>query len=52
MNNSGITSAASSPNATININASSNIDLARIRHEVNAALAQTMLHASKQSGVY
>lgn len=42
----------SSGNVTININASSNVDLPRVRQEVQAALTNTMLHASKQRGVY
>jgi hypothetical protein len=37
---------------TININASSNVDLARVRQEVESALATTMLRSQKQRGVY
>ena len=41
-----------SPSASIVINATSNVDLARVRQEVEAALAKTMLHSQKQRGVY
>lgn len=39
-------------NVEIHIHASSNVDLARVRQEVENALAKTMLQAQKQRGVY
>ena len=41
-----------SPNIEIHIHATSNVDLARIRMEVEAALAKTLLASQKQRGVY
>ncbi len=43
---------SSMPNVEIHIHASSNMDLARVRMEVEAALAKTLLQAQKQRGVY
>jgi hypothetical protein len=39
-------------NVEIHIHATSNVDLARVRQEVETALAQALLHAGKQRGVY
>jgi hypothetical protein len=39
-------------NVQITINASSNVDLARVRQEVESALAKTLLQAQRQRGVY
>lgn len=43
---------SSMPNVEIHIHASSNVDLARVRMEVEAALAKTLLASQKQRGVY
>jgi hypothetical protein len=40
------------PNVEIHIHATSNVDLARVRQEVEAALAKTLLASQKQRGVY
>jgi len=40
------------PNVEIHIHATSNVDLARVRQEVEAALARTLLTAQRQRGVY
>jgi hypothetical protein len=44
--------AAVAPNVEIHIHATSNVDLARVRQEVESALAKTLLAAQKQRGVY
>ncbi len=43
---------SSIPNVEIHIHATSNVDLARVRMEVEAALAKTLLASQKQRGVY
>jgi len=45
-------SMAKSPNVEIHIHASSNVDLPKVRQEVQTAIAQSTLHAQKQRGVY
>jgi hypothetical protein len=48
----GGTAGAGMGNVQITINASSNVDLARVRQEVETALAKTLLAAQRQRGVY
>ncbi len=40
------------PNVEIHIHATSNVDLARVRQEVETALAKTLLASQRQRGVY
>jgi hypothetical protein len=40
------------PHVEIHIHATSNVDLPRVRQEVQTAIAQSTLHAQKQRGVY